>query len=284
MDRRIRDPVVHYLGEPITLVGDIRPSLDPDRQSSHEAAAVAHYPKSVRDLITSNSQIVHDDITRSRTWIGENVDFGTNINYTPAFAHIKVGLSNRVKTEQGGGSGPFSIEAAFILGTQLAGINFRNVAKRIRDSGRYDEWWIGVLMPGDKSDGVRELHDENTAQEEPWLSQAPWKYGKCLRSDGNSQHDQNAGIYIAFVFKDLDPTPETDSSDICDDCQNVFVFIVHAIDAFSVIKVDEDSSLRNVDIVHRDPPNPVRLFFQKGPQKDPQMGVQEVLLEVDKLL
>ncbi|KAG9074878.1 hypothetical protein FRC06_010409, partial [Ceratobasidium sp. 370] len=56
---------------------------------------------------------------------------------------------------------------------------------------------------------------------------------------GSTQHDPRAGVYMAF---DLDPTLSA-----TDNNHNVFVFVVHAIDANSVVGATEQQ-LRAVNV------------------------------------
>ncbi|KAG9108525.1 hypothetical protein FRC07_008435, partial [Ceratobasidium sp. 392] len=213
MEQGVDDPVARYLDTQVPVTGG--------------AVQTAQYPDSVRNLIKSNSKKIHTGGI-GKTWIGMKTKFNPGGN-TNAFAGVQVGFDQRVKSKQGGASGPFSLEAAFIVASQLAGVNFKAVASTIRQSEKIDTWWSGVLMPGKKGTQASECFNEDAAASGARL------YGRYKLSGSSGQHDTDAGVYVAF---DLDPMAKPDAED-----HNVFVFVTHAIDAHAGIlrrKVFED--------------------------------------------
>ncbi|KAG8720993.1 hypothetical protein FRC08_016463 [Ceratobasidium sp. 394] len=165
----------------------------------------AQYPDTVRNLITTNSARIHTG-GLGKTWIGMNKVFPDK--YTPPYPNIQVGYDTRMTMWQSGGAGPFSVEAAFIIATQVAGVNFKAVAKAIQQSGKIETWWTGVLMPGRNVRAFQCFNEQAIASGE--------------RLYGN-------------------PMAKPDAND-----HNVFVMIIHAMDANSVYQIANDNYLRNV--------------------------------------
>ncbi|QRV94409.1 hypothetical protein RhiJN_22427 [Ceratobasidium sp. AG-Ba] len=223
MDQNSDDPVSRYITTQVPTQG-----VGP--------AAIAQYPESVRNLIMTNSPKVHSGGTLGRTWIGWNVSITGG--ETPPFAGIQVGYDNRMTSWQRGAAGPFSVEAAFIIATQVAGVNYRAVARAIQQGGQIDTWWSGILIPGQKVQALQCLNENAIASGERL-------YGKYQLSGANGQHDPRAGMYIAF---DLDPMLKPD-----DERHNVFIFTIHALDGYSVYQIAKDSSLRDVQLTRYTP-------------------------------
>ncbi|KAG8709232.1 hypothetical protein FRC08_018453 [Ceratobasidium sp. 394] len=105
----------------------------------------AQFPDSVRQLLLRNSGYVHD-LSRGNgiTWVGQNRQVTGKV--TAPFPNVQVGYDQGMGFFQRGNAGPFSVEAAFLMATQLAGINFRAVARAYQTNPA--GWWMGVLTPG----------------------------------------------------------------------------------------------------------------------------------------
>ncbi|KAG8695890.1 hypothetical protein FRC09_008867, partial [Ceratobasidium sp. 395] len=189
----------------------------------------AQFPDSVRQLLLDNSARVHD-LSRGNgvTWIGQNQRF-TPGGLTAPFAGTVAGYDQRMTFYQRGNAGPFSLEAAFLMATQLAGINFRAVARSYQNNPA--GWWMGVMTIGQTA---RECLQEHDTADVPTRT-----YGRFESNPGSTEHDPRAGTYMAF---DLDPDLPND-----DPNHNVFVFVVHALDANSVVG-STDPQLRAVNV------------------------------------
>lgn len=220
---------------------------DPVRQflvnsPANSAAATAQFPQTVRAMLTTNSAAVHAQSRGTDIWIGTNRAIGSNGGVTTPFQGLQAGYDSRLTYWQRGNAGPFSLEAAFILATQLAGVNFRNLARAAERpaTGRHgDPWWIGVLTTARVNP---QCLNEETASGVPTR-----RFGRYMPSDGTAQHDTDAGVYMAF---DLDPNLPEDSPN-----RNVFVFVVHAIDRNSVVRVPNEQYLRDINLSTYTPGN-----------------------------
>ncbi|KAG9099049.1 hypothetical protein FS749_002246 [Ceratobasidium sp. UAMH 11750] len=211
--QNVDDPVARWLNQ--------NPSTNPGQR--------AQFPDSVRQLLLANSAVVHA-LSRGNgeTWIGQNRRITEGD--TPPFPGVRAGYDQTMSFYQRGGVGPFSIEAAFLMATQAAGVNFRAVARAYRTNYPAG-WWMGVMNNG--PDG-RLCLQESDNQGVPTRT-----YGRFESGAGPTQHDPRASVYMAF---DLEPTLSATNPN-----HNVFVFVVHAIDANSVVGATE-AQLRAVNV------------------------------------
>jgi hypothetical protein len=119
----------------------------------------AMWPKELRELLRQNEDLI---VTSKREWVGRQ----TQARYTP-FPGVKVidAGESGLKYYQTGAIGPMCMEAAFILATQLAGINWKTLRSRIKskdiDTGVY---WDSAILPQGKGD---ERIEETRKEERP---------------------------------------------------------------------------------------------------------------------
>ncbi|KAG9100910.1 hypothetical protein FS749_011855 [Ceratobasidium sp. UAMH 11750] len=140
---------------------------------------------------------------------------------TAPYPGVRTGYDQTMRFYQRGNAGPFSIEAAFLMVTQVAGVNFRAVARAYNSNPA--GWWFGVLGTGVTSHICLQERD----------TQAP----KFVHMDvsfestaGSTQHDPRAGVYMAFLYD-----------------QDTAYRVVHALDANSVVTAT-DTQLRAVNV------------------------------------
>ncbi|KAG8734956.1 hypothetical protein FRC10_011159 [Ceratobasidium sp. 414] len=178
------------------------------------------WPDSVRQLLLTNSAVVHN-LNRGYvdTWLGQNRQITGG--ETAPYAGVRAGYDQSMRFYQRGNAGPFSLEAAFIMATQVAGVNFRAVARSYNSNPA--GWWFGALGAGPTARLCLQERDSTGGEIRT--------YGRFESTGGSTQHDPRAGVYMAF---DLDPTLSDD-----DPNHNVFVFVVHALDANSVVSATQ---------------------------------------------
>ncbi|KAG8705978.1 hypothetical protein FRC08_001338 [Ceratobasidium sp. 394] len=212
VSQNVDDPVGRWLNQSI-------PTTDGGR---------ARWPDSVRNLLLANSRVVHN-INRGfvETWLGQNTHI-TGSDTAP-YPGVRAGYEQTMRFYQRGNAGPFSIEAAFLMATQAAGVNFRAVARAYNSNPA--GWWFGALGTGVTSRICLQERDSAGAEVRT--------YGRFESTAGSTQHDPRAGVYMAF---DLDPTLADD-----DPNHNVFLFVVHTLDANSVVTAT-DAQLRAVNV------------------------------------
>ncbi|QRV91838.1 papain cysteine protease family protein [Ceratobasidium sp. AG-Ba] len=223
--QNVDDPlIVNDLGSPVSRW------LSQNAPAQGNAGQFARFPDSVRQLLTANSAVVHD-LSRGNgdTWIGRSRSITGG--ETAPYAGVRAGYDQNMNFYQRGGMGPFSLEAAFIMATQLAGVNFRAVARSYQSNPA--GWWMGVLTNGVTSN---ECLSEEDSEGTPVRTYGRFQSGS---GGGTSQHDPRAGVYMAF---DLDPDLSADDAN-----HNVFVFVVHTLDANSVVATNE-AQLRAVNV------------------------------------
>jgi hypothetical protein len=118
-----------------------------DALGEHQKDAM--WPKQLRELLLQNEELI---VTSKKDWVGRTKN--TDGKYAP-FPGVKVmdaGKSS-LKYYQTGAVGPMCIEAAFLLATQLAGINWAALRARIKvhdiETGVY---WNSAILPQGKGD------------------------------------------------------------------------------------------------------------------------------------
>ncbi|KAG8715183.1 hypothetical protein FRC08_010888 [Ceratobasidium sp. 394] len=212
VSQNVDDPVGRWLNQSI-------PTMDGGR---------ARWPDSVRNLLLANSRVVHNfNRGNGETWIGQNTPIAGG--ETAPYPGVRAGYDQTMRFYQRGNAGPFSIEAAFLMATQAAGVNFRAVARAYNSNPA--GWWFGSLGAGPTANLC--------LQERDTMGRAVRTYGRFESVAGSTQHDPRAGVYMAF---DLDPgLAEADAN------HNIFLFVVHALDANSVVTATEPQ-LRAVNV------------------------------------
>ncbi|KAF5337645.1 hypothetical protein D9758_013019 [Tetrapyrgos nigripes] len=201
-------------------------------------------PTALRTLFIANEQTI---INGQLPWAG--ADGGSTAGY-PGVQAVHGGGSN-LGYYQGGSIGPMPLEAAFIMATQLAGINFRTMAQRIaqemQDSGRprfRALHWLNAIVPRGPGDPgiptcLREYREGREFTEN----------GRILgfmSRDGDATGGPREGFYVII---DVDGQNNVEANPD----RNVLVFAVHTIDPHSRINVPNQNTLRNLQYTTFDP-------------------------------
>ncbi|KAF8884504.1 hypothetical protein BD779DRAFT_778576 [Infundibulicybe gibba] len=182
---------------------------------------IAMKPESLRDARIGSGVVLQD-------------------NYCHPLSEFQVAWSGPgIGYYQRGAAGPFSIEAALILATQLAGINLNGIDRS--ELRRNIPWcWLGAMTvaTGTRNSGTRLYLRPPTGY--------PFGYNyrpTSLKPAG----DADAGFYLAFEV-DFDLRARGDKD------RNVFVFAVHAIDEHSRVEVKNRMKLRQLTYTTYAPP------------------------------
>lgn len=109
----------------------------------------AMFPKDVQKLLISNEEYIVDS---GRNWVGHHTLHGPP--YPPiAGVNVTDARPKGIRFDQEGAVGPMSMEASFILATQLAGINWYDLRSRITpDRVKSGVYWLSAVLPGRASD------------------------------------------------------------------------------------------------------------------------------------
>ncbi|KAI0682333.1 hypothetical protein BC835DRAFT_1400730 [Cytidiella melzeri] len=128
-----------------------------------------------------------------------------------------------------------SLEASFILATQLAGINWKKLLSKIgKDEVQKGIYWAGAIIPENKKDQVikeRRQAYPTAERNMGWLS-------RVATSQNTGSPD--VGFYLVL---DIDPKVDGFDPKIK---KNVFVFAAHLIDPHSRVYVKDTNQLRNL--------------------------------------
>jgi hypothetical protein len=110
----------------------------------------ALFPTSVKDLLKKNEKIIVEK-SPTNPWVGHP----SNKDPLAPFKGIQITSGEDMKFGQECPVGPFSIEASFILATQLAGINWKTLNskmnKNVKLTGVY---WTVAIVPYENKDNV----------------------------------------------------------------------------------------------------------------------------------
>ncbi|PPR06458.1 hypothetical protein CVT24_002619 [Panaeolus cyanescens] len=194
------------------------------------------FPTFIRTLLTNNEAAIH---ASTLTWAGARSSTDPFPGVNSAHAGVR-GLNsapgNRLGYYQGGAMGPFSLEAAFILATQMAGINFNTLRTTAAAANRPVFWVNGIIprVPGGDFltmclPQYREGHEFSTTPSHS-------RRAGFLHESGSATGDPRAGIY--FVI-DVDGVANVNTNPD----RNVFVFAMHTMDPHSRINVPNANSL-----------------------------------------
>lgn len=158
-----------------------KPEEVPDAAIADLARAL--FPESVRQQLCNNE--LHIANTKEE-WVGSTIKDA----YTPfpgvQGLHADTG-DNAIKYFQGGGNGPLSLEASFILATQLAGINWKTLRERMQTGYKEGTYWLSAMLPGAYPELISESF-KGLALDRPL---------GCVSSGGNDTDDPYAGFYLA---------------------------------------------------------------------------------------
>lgn len=119
----------------------------------NDALSKALFPPGVRELLINNENII---VPKNLKWVGHPSHKGPLAPLEGI--RITSGLDMRFKQECP--VGPLSIEACFILATQLAGINWKTLNTQInevKDAKLNGIYWMNAIVPHDNQDShIRE--------------------------------------------------------------------------------------------------------------------------------
>ncbi|KAF9455399.1 hypothetical protein BDZ94DRAFT_1327584 [Collybia nuda] len=211
------NPVEHYLS---TVVG-----------TNSGAYMQEQWPQAVRNLLIANQAVIQpagqsDSDPNIPTWDGRRADTSSR-NYFPTHPGVQVGLNSNTQIGQWyqtGNSGPYGLEAAFLLSAQLAGINWRYVWTRGIGSDVIQPWWTGAIIRRRAQNGQADAEVEcimDDGLNEDGSQGTPRRIGiqQVVTTEATDAHGR-AGVYFAL---DLDP-------DLADDDpnHNVFLFVSYS--------------------------------------------------------
>lgn len=148
-----------------------------NRQGS-DSLATALFPQAMRTILINNEQTIRN---RNLAWAGAR-------SSEEPYPGVNSAYANGLGFYQGGAQGPFSLEAAFILATQLAGINWSTFATNAAAANR-PMFWANAIVPevpgGDfMTQCLTQFTDTSTR-----------RIG-FLQQTGSATGDPRAGIYF----------------------------------------------------------------------------------------
>ena len=115
-----------------------------------DALSNALFPPAIRTLLKNNEQAI---IKARQPWVG------TPSHRSPfnPFPNVLVTSATGARFKQDCPVGPLSIEASFILATQLAGINWKTLNGQITDDVKHaGVYWLNTIIPYDNQDNIIE--------------------------------------------------------------------------------------------------------------------------------
>ena len=141
------------------------------------------FPDTLRTTLLNNERAI---VNSRGNWVG-------NVNSTAPFrpfAGVTVPYVNNITFFQQGAIGPVSFEAAFILATQMAGINWYNLQNKITPAKIQEGiYWVSGIMPtGDRDETITEYR-ENSTDRVMGIASRPGTHGMA-------DHDPDAGMYL----------------------------------------------------------------------------------------
>lgn len=235
------NPVQHYLD---TVVG-----------TNTGTYMQEQWPQAVRNLLIANQNVIQPAGQSTSdpnipTWDGRRADTSSR-TYWPTHPGAQVGVNSDARIGQSyqtGNSGPYGLEAAFLLSAQLAGVNWRYVWNRGIGSDTIQPWWTGAIVRRRSRNGEPDAEVECIMDDglTPTGQQGtPRRIGiqQVVTTEATDAHGR-AGVYFAL---DLDP-------DLADDDpnHNVFLFVLHTMDRSSVIN-QPNGALANAPMIRYDP-------------------------------
>ncbi|KAI0084043.1 hypothetical protein BDY19DRAFT_559999 [Irpex rosettiformis] len=117
-----------------------------------DALSTALFPQAIRTLLKNNEQAIVN-VKKPLPWVGNPQ---SKAPYSP-FSGVRVTSANDARFKQDCPVGPLSIEASFILATQLAGINWKTLNAQLTDDVKHaGVYWINAIIPYDNKDNVIE--------------------------------------------------------------------------------------------------------------------------------
>ena len=157
----------------------------------------AMWPQVIRKLLVDNEKVIVDS---GKDWIGRTVQS----EYKP-FPKVNVVDASASKLDyyQACPIGPMCIEAAFILATQLAGINWKRLRERITPDAVEDGiyWASATLVQGKSDQYIKEMREYGEARNLGYLS----RNGKAGQKGADGSPDGGFCLAVStyHVFNDL---------------------------------------------------------------------------------
>ncbi|GJE84284.1 hypothetical protein PsYK624_003600 [Phanerochaete sordida] len=193
------------------------------------------FPANLRTLLTSNEATIRAN--PQSDWIGRPPPTAPNPpvdRYAP-FAGVQAAYATGMQFFQTGAVGPTSVEAAFVLATQFAGVNWQKLQRRLGTPGAVERgvFWVAALLV-DKASGEYVI----TERRRHPLGDRNQGLRYYLRN-ASQANDPQAGMVLVL---DLDP----DIDGFRDARKKVFLFVIHAIDAHSRVFVPPVTALTNL--------------------------------------
>ncbi|CAD6900487.1 unnamed protein product [Tilletia controversa] len=203
----------------------VLPSIPANPAAGSTAARLI--PPSLRSIIAANA----GQITGSQTWPYRGVFAGT----PTAYANIQIAQAANVGFFQSGGVGPTSLEGAFILALQVAGVNFgavRSALQAAQRQGNAGGDYTSSMLSGNIGNQfsmcipafLRSTGTERTMGQY-----------SCNTADSPRRVPQN-GVYFTL---DLDPDLAYDPN------RNILIFAVHTTDPEARIRLTNNNAAMN---------------------------------------
>ncbi|KAI0703437.1 hypothetical protein BC835DRAFT_1024916 [Cytidiella melzeri] len=219
----------------------------------------AMFPSDVRILLERNEAEI---VKAKQPWVGNPVA------RKPFQPHTKVKVihGKDVQFAQTGPVGPMSLEASFILATQLAGINWKTLNSQLdKDAKETGFYWVsGIIPEKDKNRDELILEKRGRGVRERTL-------GYLSRRGAPTTGSPDAGFYIML---DIDPKV----NGYTNKDKKVFVFASHVMDQHSRFKLDKPAKLKQMEYVGEylpeDSKKLVKVIDKKEDKKHEGAGVR----------
>ncbi|KAJ3556450.1 hypothetical protein NM688_g2021 [Phlebia brevispora] len=191
--------------------------LDNQLKDTEDKLAKALYPDTLRQLLVLNESKVsgNDWVGRKPLESGSNPKPFTGVQVAYAQINAKNDAKNDFNYYQEHPIGPMSVEGAFLLASQVAGIDWKKVSDRWASATNKirESWWIGGFL--EQAGGpIYEYFQDGT----------PRMAGRVKDKNFVATGNADGGFYFAA---DLDPD-FTDTTK-----KNVFIFAFHSVDVQS---------------------------------------------------
>ncbi|KDN35813.1 hypothetical protein K437DRAFT_67747 [Tilletiaria anomala UBC 951] len=205
----------------------VLPSI-PANPASDEARVI---PPDLRSIIADNTA----RITESQTWDWRGATAG---GARPPHVGIVLPQASNVGYFQRGAVGPTSLEAAFILGLQIAGVNFVAVRSAMQSARAQGSSNAGDFTSSMRTGNLGE--DSMCVQAYSRLSQGYRNLGQFSnRYNDALDRGPSNGIYLTF---DLDPDLPDNEANMNN---NILVFAVHMTDPEARLRLNNNNAALN---------------------------------------
>ncbi|KAI0779104.1 hypothetical protein BC629DRAFT_589661 [Irpex lacteus] len=217
--------------------------------------AGALFPSDVKILLENNERAI---VNSETSWVG---NLTSRAPYKP-FDGVRVTTSRDALYAQKGPVGPMSLEASFILATQLAGINWKTLRTNLNNDALITGvYWVSGIIPDTSLDElIYERRGKKNTRTLGYLSR------RGAPTDGSP----DAGFYIM-----LDIDPQVNGH--VDHNKNVFVYASHVMDQHSRMLLEDQGKLHKMAYVgDYDPADSDKIVKKIDPKKDEKTKGQGV--------